>query len=261
MKGKKLIALVLCLLLTISLLPVSALAEGDGEEPAQPVDTTPPTAETDPGEAPQGDAKDNETTPPADDGDDTTPPAGTGDGDVIPPADDGDDETNPPAEEDKQEVPALKGNRSVAYYLVGSRNEWNTSTGVQLSANDSNPGEYMVNNITLTQGEEFKIIGVDGGNVTWYPDGNDNNYVVDANHAGTTTVYFRPDGQGGDGWFNGTIFVPAQPTKYTVNVSDIDPTAGGTVTASPQRAAEGETVTLTVTENTGPGQGMTFRLL
>ena len=46
MKGKKLIALVLCLLLTISLLPVSALAEGDGEEPAQPVDTTPPTAET-----------------------------------------------------------------------------------------------------------------------------------------------------------------------------------------------------------------------
>ena len=67
MKGKKLIALVLCLLLTVSLLPVSALAEGDGEEPAQPVDTTPPAAETDPDEAPQGDAKDNETTPPADD--------------------------------------------------------------------------------------------------------------------------------------------------------------------------------------------------
>ena len=69
MKGKKLIALVLCLLMTVSLLPVSALAEGDGEEPAQPVDTTPPTAETDPGEAPQGDAKNNDTTPPADDGD------------------------------------------------------------------------------------------------------------------------------------------------------------------------------------------------
>ena len=50
MKEKNLIALVLCLLMTVSLLPVSALAEGDGEEPAQPVDTTPRAAHTDLGE-------------------------------------------------------------------------------------------------------------------------------------------------------------------------------------------------------------------
>ena len=113
MKGKKLIALVLCLLLTISLLPVSALAEGDGEEPAQPVDTTPPTAETDPGEAPQGDAKDNETTPPADDGDATTPPAGTGEEPDNTTADEPGDTTGGEPADDPADTPkdllALRG--------------------------------------------------------------------------------------------------------------------------------------------------------
>lgn len=37
MKVKKLLALALCLLMTLSLLPVGALAEGDGEEPAAAV--------------------------------------------------------------------------------------------------------------------------------------------------------------------------------------------------------------------------------
>lgn len=35
----------------------------------------------------------------------------------------------------------------------------------------------------------------------------DNNYIVDAAHAGEKTVYFRPDGQGGEGWHYGVIYV------------------------------------------------------
>ncbi len=50
MKAKKLLALALCLLMTVSLLPVSALAEGDGEEPAAPA--TVETVGDEAGEAP-----------------------------------------------------------------------------------------------------------------------------------------------------------------------------------------------------------------
>ena len=47
MKGKRIISVVLCLLLTLSLLPVGALAEG--EDPAAPALTSDPTdPQTDP---------------------------------------------------------------------------------------------------------------------------------------------------------------------------------------------------------------------
>ena len=63
--------------------------------------------------------------------------------------------------------------------------------------------------LTLAEGDQFKVIGVEGETTTWYPDGMDNNYVVDADHAGEATVYFRPAMDGDEDWFYGCILVVA----------------------------------------------------
>ena len=39
--------------------------------------------------------------------------------------------------------------------------------------------------------------------------GTDNNYVVDANHAGQSVIYFRPNADGGEDWFHNKIYVAA----------------------------------------------------
>ena len=96
------------------------------------------------------------------------------------------------------------------YYLAGSMNGWQADAGYMLEANPETEGEYMLS-LTLAEGDQFKVIGVEGETTTWYPDGMDNNYVVDADHAGEATVYFRPDGQGGEGWHYGYYYVQVIP--------------------------------------------------
>jgi len=93
------------------------------------------------------------------------------------------------------------------YYLVGSMNGWAVDSAYLFVANPANEGEYMLD-VTLTQDDQLKVIGTaDGGlNKTWYPDGLDNNYVVDAAHAGKVTVYFRPEGNV-EGWYYGYFYV------------------------------------------------------
>jgi hypothetical protein len=49
----------------------------------------------------------------------------------------------------------------------------------------------------------------------------DNNYVVGANQAGDVTVYFRPDGQGGDGWHYGYLYIAAAQTYLTVKIESL----------------------------------------
>ena len=56
---------------------------------------------------------------------------------------------------------------------------------------------------------------------TWFPN-EGGNYIVDQNHNGATTMYFRPDYQGGEGWFANCIFVV--PTG-TVDITNIDANA------------------------------------
>ena len=96
------------------------------------------------------------------------------------------------------------------YYLAGSMNGWQADAGYMFEANPETEGEYMLS-LTLAEGDQFKVIGVEGETTTWYPDGMDNNYVVDADHAGEATVYFRPDGQGGEGWHYGYYYVLVIP--------------------------------------------------
>ncbi len=115
------------------------------------------------------------------------------------------------------------------YYLIGlDMQDWNMeympTEGRLFAANPDNEGEYQLT-ITLAADQQFKVVSVQKDQIkSWYPDGMDNNYIVDAAHAGEKTVYFRPDGQGGEGWHYGVIFVaaneeqPEQPEEGSVIV-------------------------------------------
>ena len=98
------------------------------------------------------------------------------------------------------------------YYLVGSMTEWAVvaDEAHAFTVNPENDAEYQLN-FTLAENDAFKVVKVEGESQTWYPEGMDNNYTVDAAHAGEKTIYFRPDGQGGEGWHYGVIYVAATP--------------------------------------------------
>ncbi|MBQ6724544.1 MAG: starch-binding protein [Paludibacteraceae bacterium] len=83
------------------------------------------------------------------------------------------------------------------FYLVGTFNgvdAWNLSdlTADKLFKATDVEGQYSID-VTLMDGDHFKAIKVEkDAIIQWYPDGTDNDYVVDASHAGQKTIYFRP---------------------------------------------------------------------
>ena len=118
----------------------------------------------------------------------------------------------------------------VNYYLVGSMTEWAVvaDEAHAFTVNPENDAEYQLN-FTLAENDAFKVVKVVGESQTWYPEGMDNNYTVDAAHAGEKTIYFRPDGQGGEGWHYGVIYVAAnevepQPAAAVVLPATLDVT-------------------------------------
>ncbi|MBQ6769280.1 MAG: hypothetical protein IJP46_11565, partial [Prevotella sp.] len=68
--------------------------------------------------------------------------------------------------------------------------------------------EYMFT-MDLTTQSQFKVVKSDGVSQTWYPDGMGNNYGENGEitQDGNYTIYFRPNADGGDDWFNGVIYV------------------------------------------------------
>ena len=91
------------------------------------------------------------------------------------------------------------------YYLVGTFNDWTPTAEDLLVLNEGAEGEYTII-VDLNEGDEFKAVRIENGDIAqWYPEGMGNNYVVDADHAGHKTVYFRPAGSeewGGDFWID-----------------------------------------------------------
>ena len=95
------------------------------------------------------------------------------------------------------------------YYLVGKFSgvdAWDPVAENLLAQNPDNEAEYQLS-IDLAVDDEVKVVYVENDAiVTWYP-AEGGNYVIDDHHNGATTMYFRPDYQGGEDWFAGCIYV------------------------------------------------------
>ena len=106
------------------------------------------------------------------------------------------------------------------YYIIGlnGRNVTDLTEEDLLISTGVGTNEFSLE-VTFTEGDEFKVVHVvDDAIVTWYPE-NADNYVVDFNHSGATTIYFRPDYQGAEGWYAGCIYVVPTNTVDITNVN------------------------------------------
>ncbi len=92
------------------------------------------------------------------------------------------------------------------FYLVGSFNNWTASADYKFTENAGQDGEYQLVRISLTAGDELKVVGksATAGDI-WYPGAEAGNYTV--KKTGTHSIYFRPDGQGNDDWYCGVFYV------------------------------------------------------
>lgn len=85
------------------------------------------------------------------------------------------------------------------YYVVGSMTDWTILSTFKMEVNPDNAAEYMLTK-EFAAGAELKVKDSNGA---WYPD-NGGNFTLTKD--GTHTIYFRPDGQGGEGWHFGYIY-------------------------------------------------------
>ena len=103
------------------------------------------------------------------------------------------------------------------YYVVGTMTDWKANADYKLKANPAAEGEFM-GEFAFKANDGFKVAYSDGetiANDAWFPDGMENEYKITED--GDYAVYFRPDGQGGEGWHYGFIYVakkeaPVVPT-------------------------------------------------
>ncbi len=80
------------------------------------------------------------------------------------------------------------------YYLIG-QNGWNVaalSADLLFTANPGKEGEYVLTT-TLAENDHIKVVKVQNDVImAWYPDGEGNEYIVDAAHAGEgKAIYFQ----------------------------------------------------------------------
>ncbi len=93
------------------------------------------------------------------------------------------------------------------YFLLGTFNEWTPSAAYEFSTPD-NDGQRKVT-VALEKNDQLKVAEYYRGyRIAWFPDGEDNNYVVDEKHAGSAQdIYFRADYSGDGAWHYGCIYV------------------------------------------------------
>ena len=113
------------------------------------------------------------------------------------------------------------------YYLIGP--DWTVDAINPLNkfaVNPVNSNEYMLET-ALTAGDEIKVVKVENGAIAatngLYPDGMGNQYTVDADHAGSVTVYFRTTYQNDWSAFGGYIYIEkkaAEIITHSISVND-----------------------------------------
>ncbi len=97
------------------------------------------------------------------------------------------------------------------YYLIGQKG-WDLAAldaSLLFVANEGQDGEFKLD-VTLKENDPIKVVKVEADVLKiWYPEGEGNEYVVDAKHAGAKTVYFRPAGNSEWSAFGGFIYIEA----------------------------------------------------
>ncbi len=107
------------------------------------------------------------------------------------------------------------------YYLIGLYG-WTAADidGNDKFVDDLSVSGQMLLTVDLEAGQQFKVVKVVNGAIdTWYPE-TENNYIVDNNHAGTCTIYFRPGYGGGSDWHCNCIYVKRYDQYYLANATD-----------------------------------------
>lgn len=112
------------------------------------------------------------------------------------------------------------GDDVVSYFLTGTFNNWAAGdVNYLFKENASAEGEWRLNT-NIEKGAGVKVVGVHSkyNQPDWYPDGMDNEFVANDVY-GDVTVYFRPDGQGGEEWHEGFFRVVPQEEEPGINVT------------------------------------------
>ncbi len=136
----------------------------------------------------------------------------------------------------------ISSTRSVEdYYLVGSMNGWQVSQDYHLTEIEGSGYElYVIRNVYLTLDDQFKFAYSSDGSFPeeWFPYGMGNNFNENEQRILDDTeydIYFRPNMDGGDGWFYGCIKIErsdGMPSTEAVpgvqpTTESVAPTAAG----------------------------------
>ena len=99
--------------------------------------------------------------------------------------------------------PAVSG-----FYLIGP--DWTygaINAGDKFKVNPGNENEYMLRT-TIEEGDKIKVVHVTNGAIdAWYPDGMNNEYTVDAAHAGDVMIYFSTEYNSAWSEFGGYYYI------------------------------------------------------
>ena len=141
---------------------------------------------------------------------------------------------------DPRWVPSAEPELENGYYLVGTMNEWQVEAEYKLVLNEqADDTEYMYD-ITFAEEDRFKVVDYQNGNWTWHP-GEGDGYVIDADHVGEATVYFRPNGkQGDESWYYTIIYVAMK--EEPVDAPYFAYTVTETIAKNTETAATGGTI-------------------
>ena len=103
------------------------------------------------------------------------------------------------------------------YYLVGSNNNWTSSSEYALTLSPGPFGEvqYKLSNVMLNDDDQIKICDSKGN---WYPKTSEGgNYTVQGSY--TYDIYFRPNRDGGNDWHCNYFYLD-NVTPYTIKWYD-----------------------------------------
>lgn len=146
------------------------------------------------------------------------------------------------------DIPAPAAPLEDGFYLIGQKG-WDISALDASLKFELNSGEEYKLTATLAEGDKIKVVKVAGNIIsTWYPDGLDNEYTVDAAHAGTDKdIYFQETykadwAEFGGYFWTGENTTPTPPTSYKL-------TFNGTGTSSDASANIAATVEAIFTED------------